>query len=161
MIEAYIDSYKYRGAGALVVLHEDHLRVFLQTWKKAKSKAIVLPETDDSNYQSLETLLLHPLRSAKSYLDWICEMLELEDPKIREAPELVNIAQEADEFVNHLLERWRLPLVDVETKRFDEVYKTKWGMMLPIEAMLEHAVMHPIRHSFQLNNLMNRQGRRE
>ncbi len=150
----YVNGYKYRGAGALVLLHERYMREFVAVWRIAKVNAIVLPQTDDESYQSLETLLLHPLRSAKSYMDWICEKLELEDPGINEAPELKVVESEADTFVEHLLERWRLPLVHVEAKRFGEVYTTKWGMPLPIEAMLEHAVMHPIRHTFQLNNLI-------
>jgi len=156
-MDSFMDSYKYRGARALVLLHEQYLREFLKTWNVAKAKNIKLPKTDDSNYQTMETLLSHPLRSARSYMIWICEKLGLDDPKIREAPEPGKVEQEAELFLEHLLERWRLPLADIEVKRFEEVYTSKWGMPLPIEAMLEHAVMHPIRHSFQLKNLMSEQ----
>lgn len=149
-----LKQYKYAGARALVLLHEQHLRSFLDTWKLTKARNIALPKTDDTDYKSLETLLIHNLRAARGYMVWICDRLELSDPKIRTAPNIANVEVEAADFVEHLLERWRLPLVDIETSRFSEIYVTNWGMKLPIEAMLEHAVMHPIRHSFQLNNLL-------
>jgi hypothetical protein len=34
------------------------------------------------------------------------------------------------------------------------IYPSRWGTEYCIDAMLEHAVMHPIRHEFQLRNLM-------
>ena len=55
-----------------------------------------------------------------------------------------------------LLEKWRTPLCNVEPKLFeDKNYKSNWGVEYCIDAMLEHAVMHPIRHEFQLKNLIN------
>ncbi len=147
-------NYKYAGARALVLLHEQHLRIFLDTWKLAKARNVALPKTDDRDYKSLETLIIHNLRAARGYMLWICDRLELDDPKIRIEPDIANIELEAADYIEHLLECWRLPLVDVETSRYAEIYTTNWGMELPIEAMLEHAVMHPIRHSFQLNNLI-------
>jgi hypothetical protein len=47
-----------------------------------------------------------------------------------------------------------LQLISIEeSKFFDAVYKSNWGTDYCIEAMLEHAVMHPIRHEFQLKEL--------
>lgn len=146
--------YKDGGARALVLLHELHLRNFGDIWKKAKAIDLKLPKTDDTDYESLETLLLHNLRSARGYMTWICDKLELDDPKIETTPEVGTIELETEDYIEHLLERWRLPLANVESKRYSETYTTNWEMELPIEAMLEHAVMHPIRHHFQLNNLM-------
>jgi hypothetical protein len=33
-------------------------------------------------------------------------------------------------------------------------YRSRWQTLYSIDAMLEHAVMHPIRHAFQLEELM-------
>jgi len=33
-------------------------------------------------------------------------------------------------------------------------YPSRWGTPYSIDAMLEHAVMHPIRHAYQLEKLM-------
>jgi hypothetical protein len=34
------------------------------------------------------------------------------------------------------------------------VYSSRWGVNYCVDAMLEHAVMHPERHRFQLLELM-------
>ena len=88
-------------------------------------------------------------------MTWMCEKLDLPDPKIDEAPALEVIAEQADAYVEHVLERWRLPLVNIEEKHFYQpAYTSRWGSDYIIDAMLEHAVMHLVRHEFQLRNLI-------
>lgn len=147
--------YKYAGAKALVKLHEIHLSSFYETWKEARRLDIKLPVSDDPYYVSLNMLLYHVLRSARGYMIWMCEKLGLEDPQIKETPAAEMIEEKAVEQLAHLFERWRLPLANVEPELFeDKVYKSNWGVDYCIDAMLEHAVMHPIRHEFQLKNLI-------
>lgn len=148
-------SYKYNGAKALVALHELHLRSFYSTWKEAKKLGIKLPHTDDPYYKSLDTLLYHLLRSARGYMIWMCKQLNLPDPQIDEAPLPEKIAKEAESYLDYLTDKWKYPLKDVPPELFeDKTYKSNWGVDYCIDAMLEHAVMHPIRHEFQLSNLI-------
>jgi hypothetical protein len=153
-----LNNYKYRGARACVLLHEEHLRNCLKVWKQAKAANINLPETDDEDYQSLEALLQHIFRAARGYMVWTCKQLELPDPEIKPAPELDVIEKEAEGYLEHVLERWRLPLINVTQDKFEpKTYASNWGTHYCIDAMLEHAVMHPIRHEFQLKGLLQRQ----
>ena len=150
-----INNYKYKGAEALIRLHEKHLLSFVEVWKTAKKANIKLPITDDSDYQSLEHLLLHVVGSSKDYIIWICEKLNLPEPKIDVLPKFQEIEKVIDSYILQLLEEWKIPLVNVEEKRFfDSTYKSNWGTEYCIEAMLEHALMHPIRHEYQLKNLL-------
>ena len=154
MIE--LPEYKYNGARSLVLLHELYLRSFVKTWKQAKDKNIVLPETDDPAYVSLQALLRHILRAARGYMTWMCDKLELPDPQINPTPADENIEAEVENYLEHVIEGWKLPLSDVpENKFMKTVYKSRWGVEYCIDAMLEHAVMHPLRHESQLNNLMS------
>lgn len=147
--------YKYAGANALVELHEIHLLSFYETWKKAKQFKVKLPTTEDPYYKSLDTLLFHVLQSARGYMIWMCEKLQLGDPLINETPVVENIEEKAEEHISHLIEKWELPLINVEPELFeDKVYKSNWGVDYCIDAMLEHTVMHPIRHEFQLKKLI-------
>lgn len=151
-------NYQYRGARACVLLHEKHLRDCLTVWKQAKATNIKLPETSDDSYESLETLLEHILDAAGSYMIWMCKQLGLPDPEIKPTPAITTIEAEADIYLEHVLERWRLPLVNVPEKEFEpKTYPSNWGTPYCIDAMLEHAVMHPIRHEFQLRELMQQQ----
>lgn len=149
-------KYKYAGASALVKLHQIHLQSFYETWKEAKKLNIKLPVTDDPYYKSLDTLLYHLLRSARGYMIWICDKLQLPDPMINETPNAEAIEEKAAVQIAYLFERWKLPLVNLEPELFEnKVFKSNWGVEYCIDAMLEHAVMHPIRHEFQLKNLMH------
>jgi uncharacterized damage-inducible protein DinB len=150
-----LNDYKYRGARALVLLHETNMRQCLETWKKAKAANVKLPETTDESYESLETLLHHILRAARGYMVWMCKQLELPDPDIKTTPDVTTIEAEADSYLEHVLERWPLPLVNVPEEKFGpHSYISNWGEAFSIDSMLEHAVMHPIRHEFQLKELM-------
>lgn len=152
-------DHRYPGARALVELHELHLRSFLETWRRARAADVTLPETDDPDYASLPTLLRHVLGAAAGYMRWICQQLDLPDPGLNPSPPSESIEQSADEYLEHVLDRWRSPLVDVPPESFDRpTYPSTWKIDYCIDAMLEHAVMHPIRHQFQLKNLIARQG---
>jgi hypothetical protein len=84
----------------------------------------------------------------------MCEKLALLDPGIESAPPPERAQMEADQYLEHVLARWREPLAKVPEERFDEVYPSRWKTVYCIDAMLEHAVCHPLRHMFQLQELM-------
>ena len=149
--------YKYNGARSLVLLHEVHMKSFLHSWEIAKESKIKLPETDDLDYQSLETLLFHVLRASRGYMVWICDKLNLDNPQIETPPPIDKVKNKAADYLIHLFERWRLPLINIPEDSFRGTsYKTNWGDDFCIESMLEHAVLHPIRHEFQLKNIIKK-----
>jgi hypothetical protein len=154
-------TYRSRAVRAMVILHEEHLRRFVETWRLAVAASVSLPQTTDPNYVSLATLGRHALNAARGYAVWICEVLNLPDPAIRPAPNAAAIVEEAEGYLEHVLERWRDgPLRDVADDQLETPeYPSRWKTRYCIDAMLEHAVMHPIRHAFQLNELMKYEGR--
>ena len=99
--------YRSRAVRAMVLLHEEHLRRFVQTWRLAMAVAASLPPTADPSYASLGALERHVLSAAVGYLVWICEVLRLPDPEVRPAPDAVAIVRDADDYLEHILERWR------------------------------------------------------
>jgi hypothetical protein len=147
--------YRSRAARALVLLHDEHIRRFVRVWKQAKASSVVPPRSEDPAYASMEALLRHVLNAARGYMVWMCEVLELPDPQIRVTPEATALAGEADTYMEHVLEQWRTPLRDVGDDRLERPeYLSRWQTRYCVDAMLEHAVMHPIRHAFQLEELM-------
>jgi uncharacterized damage-inducible protein DinB len=139
----------------MILLHEEHLREFVSIWREAKAAEVSLPESTDSDYQSMEALLFHLLGCARGYMVWMCKVLELPDPGIDPAPTLETVEAEADAYLEHVLERWRTPLKEVEEARFHRPeHPSGWKVLYCVDAMMEHAVMHPIRHTYQLRRLM-------
>jgi uncharacterized damage-inducible protein DinB len=148
--------HEFKGAASLIDLHYKYMKKFLVTWREAKSKNIALPETSDPYYESLDSLLFHVLNSSRGYINWICRNLKLPDPEIKAVPPVENIQLLADEYLEYLLEKWKHPLKDVPELLFDQVFRSNWEVDYSIEAMLEHAVMHPVRHEYQLRNLIKK-----
>ncbi len=154
---AEMTEYRYGGTRTLVILHERQLRKFLVAWRRAKKAGVMLPETDDPNYGSLEALLQHVLNCARHYMVWMCQVLELPDPDIRPEPAPEAAEAEAEGYVEHLVERWRTPLAELtEAQAYRPAHVSGWDVEYCIDAMLEHATMHPLRHRFQLEELVAR-----
>ena len=100
----------------------------------------------------------HVLGAARHYMRWMCEKLELPDPEIKSTPGLDTIEAEAERYLDHLIDRWRLPLSEIEEERFNKPeYASAWGTRYCIDAMLEHAVVHPILHRVQIEELLEEQ----
>ena len=157
-MSATVGNYEYAGAQAMVQLHECHLRSCVATWHQAFEAGVRLPDSEHDAYASMETLLTHLLSAARHYMTWACEQLALPDPGIRAAPRADQVLEEVEGFVEHLLERWRTPLSEVPKERFvRQTFKSRWGVDYSVDAMLEHAVMHPIRHQHQLLALIESQ----
>jgi len=150
------NEHQYRGARALELLHEQYLREFLKTWRLFKSSGVALPQTSDPDYASLDVLLKHVLGCARSYMVWMCEKLELPDPDIAPVPDEAMIEAESARYVEHLVGRWSMRLAGVpEEEFFNRTFQSRWKVDYCIDAMLEHAVVHPKRHTFQLRTLMD------
>lgn len=144
-------EYLYRGARSSVLLHEVELRRFLAIWNKAKSSGLELSPVDDPDYASLDAIAAHVFRWARTYMIWICEQLDLPEPGIDPVPGLDCLDSEAADYADHLLQYWGPQLETVPAKSFfKETYTAPWGIPYCIDAMLEHAVMHPVKHRFQL-----------
>jgi hypothetical protein len=139
----------------MVLLHEEHLRRFVRTWRLALATSVNLP-TDDPAYASLGALGSHVLTAAGDYLVWMCEVLTLPDSGIRSAPDTTAIVCDADIYMEHVLGRWRdAPLREVSNEQLETPeYPSQWQTRYCIDSMLEHAVMHPFRHAFQLDELI-------
>ena len=131
-------------------------------WKKAKRLGVKLPKTRDPAYESLDALMRHPLRACRGYLTWLCEVLHRPAPKVPDPPEAEHVTTRAAAYLDVLERAWLkhmawMPDRVVESKK---VHTSRWGAPMTVEAMFEHAVAHPMRHRFQLEELIEAMGKR-
>jgi len=154
MIKEKVPEFKYGGARALTILHERELYRFVEAWKAAKAQGVVLPPVKNPDYENLEALLYHVIFRALDNMNWICESLGLPEPEISPVPGPVELIAKIDEYLDYLVLELRRPLVDVRGKDFYfKTYTSRWRTEYCIDAMLEHMVMHPLRHTVQLEHL--------
>ena len=120
-------QYSSRAVRAMVLLHEEHLRRFVRTWRLALASPVSLPLSDDPAYTSLAALGRHVLSAAGGYMIWMCEVLALPDPGIRFGPDASTIVRDADDYMEHVLERWRAPLREVPNEKLETPeYPSRW-----------------------------------
>ncbi len=158
------EDWAHGGARALVRLHEQNLRSFLATWKRAKAGGVSLPKTDDPAYASMEALLFHMLRAARGYFGGLCGMLEIEPPALPDPPipdpaldpgSVGPVEAGAQAFLDELLHAYRTTFRGATEEEFyRRTGEAPWKVVYCVDAMFEHAVMHPIRHSLQLDDLL-------
>ncbi|MBD3161040.1 MAG: hypothetical protein GF346_02615 [Candidatus Eisenbacteria bacterium] len=150
------EEFRSRGARALVRLHEIEMRKLWEVWREARRRGIALPATDDTDYADLDTLMRHPLRAARGYLTWFCEKTERPDPGIPPAPEAAEIDARGEEYLETVLAAWRRVLAGTSDAEMDSrtPHLSRWKAPYILESMLEHAVVHPMRHRIQLEELM-------
>jgi len=154
--------FKSNAVRACVELHEMELIRFYEVWEKFCASGTRLPETTDPSYKSPEHLGGHVLRAARGYLTWMCDCVKRPVTELDSEEDFVRIARRGRGFVDEVLAAWRRHLVVLEDRELAPItYKSRWGEDYSIEQMLEHAVVHPMRHCIQLERLMPHSSREE
>ena len=145
-------EYRSPYAKTMVLLHATHLLDFLRTWKIAKNMRLSLEGT---KYQSADGLYVHVVSRSRDCLIRTCTELRLPVPAIREPPSPPFSEAVGDEYLKHLLDQWIYPLRDVVEQQLRQPSQPKpLDTTPPITAVLEHAVMHTLRHKFELSELI-------
>ena len=155
-------AYKSRGVRALVVLQMIEMDRLFLVWKKAKRAGVKLPKTSDPAYENLDVLMRHPLRACRGYLTWLCEVLGRPDPKIPDPPEPEKVGSQGAAYLKLLGKAWEKHMAWMPGEVLDslDVHNSRWGAPMTVEAMFEHALAHPMRHRFQLEELIAKKGKR-
>jgi hypothetical protein len=147
--------FKSNAVRSCVELHEIEIKRFFETWQAFRVSGTPLPKTDDPSYQSADHVGGHVFRAARSYLTWIGECVKRPVTDLDSDTDPVSIAHKGRVFIEAVLDAWRRQLALLEdTELAPNTYPSRWGEPYNIEQMLEHAVVHPMRHRIQLERLM-------
>ncbi len=149
-------EYQSRGVRGLVELHERELRRFLEVWNRFVAAGAPMPDPHgDPSYQDREHLAGHVLLAARGYLKWIGECVGRPVTDLDGSSHPFAVTARASEFMEEVLAAWRRNLAELRDEECaGKVYTSRWGEPYNIEQMLEHAVVHPMRHAFQLERIL-------
>lgn len=151
-----MQDFKSRAVYSLMELQERELLAFMPVWQRFVASGLPMPEAHgDASYASADHLMAHVQGAARSYLLWIWEMLErpIEGLPLTRDPAV--IMPRLDAFMAETLDGWRVHLAALEDAQLGpKQYLSRWGEPHTTEQMLEHAVVHPMRHRIQLERLM-------
>ena len=146
--------FKSNAVRSCVELHEIELRRWFDTMERFRISGAGLPGSDDPPYQSPDHLKGHVLRAARNYLTWIGECVKRPVADVDLDADLLSLSGKGRTFMEEVLAAWRRHLAVLEDRELSpEVYMSRWGEPYTVEQMLEHAVVHPMRHRIQLERL--------
>ena len=149
-------SFRSRAVRSLVELHESEIRSFLQVWKRFVASGLPMPEAHgDESYEDRERLAGHALMAARGYLTRICEWVGRPVSDVDGSQDPREIASRASEFADDVLSAYRRHLAEISNEELEpQVHRTRWGDLMSVENLLEHAVVHPMRHRIQLERIL-------
>ncbi len=149
-------EYRSRAVRSLVELHEREMRAFLKVWRDFEASGFPVPEAHgDPNYESRERLGAHVLMAARGYLVRIGEWVGRPVTDVDDSKDADAIFARLAPFADEVLAAYPRHLAAVTDDELDkQVHRTRWGELMSVEMLLEHAVVHPMRHRIQLERIL-------
>lgn len=149
-------EFRSRAVRSLVELHEREIGSFIETWKRFVAANLPMPEAHgDKSYEDRERLGGHVLMSARGYLTRIGEWVGRPVTDVDASQDPYEIVKHAPEFAEGVLGAYRRHLAEITDQEMEQqVHRTRWGDLMSVEMLLEHAVVHPMRHRIQLERIL-------
>lgn len=118
-------------------------------------------QTADENCRSIQTVMSHVVGSGYSYADYLrkCFATPSGRPEKRQLSreELVAQLDTMMEYTVQILEgRWET----TEDEMMSTVMRTRWAVTYDMEQLLEHAIVHVLRHRRQIQKFLLKSGGR-
>jgi uncharacterized damage-inducible protein DinB len=116
---------------------------------------VVDSQTKDEDCRSVQTIMSHVVRAAYGYADYIRGQLSI--ASTRPQPELLSREESLEQLDAAL--RYTIETLDGRWEMSGEeisgiVIKTRWGAVYDLEGLLEHAIVHILRHRRQIEKFI-------
>jgi uncharacterized damage-inducible protein DinB len=149
-------EFRSRAVLSLVELHEREMRSFLKLWDRFAASGLPIPEAHgDESYENKDRLLGHVLMAARGYLTRIGEWVGRPVTDLDASQDPYAVVARASAFADEVLAGYRRHMAAITTEELEpQLHKTRWGDLMSVENLLEHAVVHPMRHRIQLERLL-------
>lgn len=153
------EQYRKGACGALLAEYEKAiaaLKIDISDIRDADWEKIVDPLTTDENCRSCQAIMTHVVSSAYSYATYIGQFKgqDVERPEKKFRQTAAAYARDLDDAFRFTVAVFET-IKDDELERFEDVHKihTLWGQAYDIEQLMEHAIVHILRHRRQIERL--------
>lgn len=116
---------------------------------------VVDSQTEDEDCRSVQTIMSHVVRAGYGYADYLREQLSI--PSTRPQPKLLSRRESLEQLeatlrytAETLDGRWEMSAEEISGM----VIKSRWGPVYDAEGMLEHAIVHVLRHRRQIEKFI-------
>lgn len=144
------ETYRSGAIGALMDEYEraaSELRRLIERIPEDDFVRVVDAQTNSEDCRSVQTIMSHVVRAGYSYADYIREQFSI--PSTRPQSTLLS-RQESLEQLDAALRytaqtldgRWEMSYEEISRT----VIRSRWGVVYDVESLLEHAIVHILRH---------------
>lgn len=151
------NSYRKGAIGALMDEYERaalELKTLVKEIPADDFVRIVDPQTSDEDCRSVQTIMSHVIRAGYGYADYIRHLFSISSA--RPANQLLSQDESLKELQSMV--EYTIETLDGKWEMSDEVIvrttiQSLWGVMYDLEQLLEHAIVHILRHRRQIEKL--------
>lgn len=151
-------SYRSGAIGALMDEYERaaaELTRLVEQIPDDDFERVVDSQTQDEDCRSVQTIMSHVVRAGYGYADYIREQLSIAStrpqPGLLSRRESLEQLEAALRYTIQTLEgRWEMSAEEISGL----VIKTRWGAVYDAEGLLEHAIVHLLRHRRQIEKFI-------
>ena len=116
---------------------------------------IVDPQTSDENCRSIQTIMAHVVSAGYGYADYIRQVfssLSTRPPKrlVSHQESVAQLESMLEYTAQTLNGKWEMTDEEIESITMN----TGWGVTYDLEQLLEHAIVHLLRHRRQIEKFM-------
>jgi uncharacterized damage-inducible protein DinB len=152
------ESYRSGAIGALMDEYERaaaELRGLIERIPEDEFVKIVDAQTDSEDCRSVQTIMTHVVRAGYGYADYIREQFSIASTrpqsKILSRQESLEQLDAALRYTAQTLEgRWEMSDEEIA----GTVIHSRWGVVYDVEGLMEHAVVHILRHRRQIEKFI-------
>lgn len=151
-------EYRKGGVGAMMDEYEraaETLKSVIEHIPEEDFDRILDTETKDDDCRSIQTIIYHVVRAGYGYADYFRDAFGMSSAR----PENVPVGcQEAAEKIDAMLVytaqtlegKWQMSDEEIQAVQM----KVSWGVTYDLEQLLEHAIVHILRHRRQIERFL-------
>lgn len=152
------ETYRRGPIGALMDEYEraaSELRSLIERIPEDDFVRVVDAQTNDDACRSVQTIMSHVVKAGYGYADYIREQFSIASTRPRH--DLLSRQESLEQLdaalhytVQTLEGRWEMS----DEERSATVIKSRWGAVYDVEGLLEHAIVHLLRHRRQIEKFI-------
>jgi len=159
------DFARIGALGAITDIYQKAVDEYVDVLKRTSLKefiTIVDKDTDDEDCRSIQTITRHIIRSGYGYAGYVLNALNISH-EIPNANDMsLETTEEATREIYNMLYFNITNLYDLNRELIENnlgkiKFMTRWNEEYNFEQILEHAVMHILRHKRQINKFLVKQ----
>ena len=150
--------YRKGAVGALIDEYEravSELKELIEQVSTSDYEKIFDAETANADCRSIQTIMSHVVRACFGYANYIRKYFSIEskvyEPKLLAKNEVIERFDESIIYTIETLEhKWEMS----EDEMTAVSMKSNWGVVYDLEQLLEHAIVHILRHRRQIEKFL-------